>query len=118
MTVRPFEAVAIFMPIYPARPEKIPPVKKAKGVYAFPKPKPKCIIISTMNTAPKKMATPLYCLLRKASAARRIIPVIRLISSGPLSLFNSLSAVKSAKARAITAVRVTKNIRSMTFFTS
>ena len=32
ITVLPFEAVAIFMPIYPARPEKIPPVRKAKGV--------------------------------------------------------------------------------------
>ena len=61
--VRELERVATYMPIYPARPEKKPPVMKAKGTKRESSPSPKDRDRKSTNRNPKNSPTTLYCCL-------------------------------------------------------
>ena len=64
--VRALALVAIFIPINPASMEKIPPVRKAKGVTfesIFP-PEPKAMTSRRTNTTANTLKTVVYCCLR------------------------------------------------------
>ena len=63
LAVRALAAVAIFMPTKPDRPEKKPPVTKAKGTYGVSSPKI-AIAPRMTNITAKKINTIVYCLLR------------------------------------------------------
>ena len=60
LAVRELEAVAIFMPTKPLRPEKKPPVMKAKGTNQVRNSRA-AIRHSTANMHPKNTSTTLYC---------------------------------------------------------
>ena len=83
--VRALELVAIFMPMKPASMEKMPPVKKAKGVNLesiFP-PEAKAMTINMIHTTTNTLNTVLYCCFRYALAPSRMLAAIFIIFSFP-----------------------------------
>ncbi len=59
--VRELAAVAVFMPNQPARPEKKPPVIKAKGTHRDWAFKPNATNANSADTTMKKIVTTKYC---------------------------------------------------------
>ena len=99
LAVRAFAAVAIFMPMKPERPEKNPPVIKAKGTKGVSSPTIDITPKITNNTA-KKIATMVYCLFRYAFAPERMEAEIFFIFSVPSSKLKTRFAMISAKPSA------------------
>ena len=64
LAVRAEAKVAVFMPKKPARPEKKPPVRKAKGTQGFCTFSTYAMKAKTMASTTKTMVTTLYCCFR------------------------------------------------------
>ena len=99
--VRQLAAVAIFMPMKPDRPEKKPPVIKAKGTNMVRNP-PAAMAANSRNMATKNRNTPRYWRFRYAPAPLRTAMEIRTISREPGSLFRTPRARYAANSRAMT----------------
>ena len=101
VAVRALAAVAIFIPKKPDRPEKTPPVTKAKGINGPTKPA-RASAPSTRNIQAKKTATTRYCRFKKAFAPLRMMAATRPAPSSS-GIFSTRRAKNSANASASTA---------------
>ena len=114
--VRQFACVAMVMPIKPERPEKKPPVTKAKGTNHVTKPAA-AMPQSTTNIHAKKIATVRYCRLRNADAPVRMAREIFCISGVPSENARTFLLCSHANTKAITlAARLTQYRFSMMVF--
>ena len=106
--VRQLARVAIVMPMKPERPEKKPPVTKAKGTNHVTKPAA-AMPQSTTNMHAKKTATVRYCRLRNAEAPVRMARDIFCISGVPSEKARTFLLCSHANISAITlAARLTQ----------
>mgnify|MGYP006887483578 CR=1 FL=1 len=85
LAVRALAEVAIFMPTKPARPDQMPPVRKAKGVNleSIAPPVPKAMASSRRNTTTKTLATVAYWCDRYELAPERMAEAIFFMASLP-----------------------------------
>ena len=106
--MRQLARVAMVMPMKPERPEKKPPVTKAKGTNQVTNPAA-AIPQSTTNMHAKKMATVRYCRLRNADAPVRMARDIFCISGVPSEKARTFLLCSHANISAITlAARLTQ----------
>ena len=103
LAVRALAEVAIFMPTKPARPDQMPPVRKAKGINQLSSMSSHAKINKITKTIIKIFATVVYWRLRYALAPFRIDEASFCISSVPSENFNTFFACVKAKISAIRA---------------
>ena len=75
------------MPKKPARPEKNPPVRNAKGTQGFCNWKPYAMMAKMTASTTNTIVTTLYCCLRYAIAPLRTCSAISFMRSVPSSAF-------------------------------
>ena len=112
--VRAEAYVAVFIPKKPHSPEKIPPVRKAKGTHGFCTLSTYDMKANTRHSMMKIIATTLYCCLRYAIAPMRTYPAISFMRSVPSSSFIMLLKKYQAMANAHTeAIGTSQNTDGM-----
>ena len=117
LAVRALAAVAIFIPIKPERPEKKPPVIKAKGTNGVIKSVEKPRTRRIRNIAAKKIPTIIYCRFKYALAPLRMFIAMPAILSEPSENLSTRAAIITANRIASTAPTGVRNMRSITFAT-
>ena len=110
LAVLALDAVAIFIPTKPERPEKNPPVTNAKGTNHVSIPNA-AITHRITNIAAKNTDTTVFCLLRYALAPARTDCEIVFIFSVPSENLSTFFAVNNAKTSAATAPKKVKITR-------